>query len=323
MHPIITNYMNESDPHYKNFMGNIRSYNSAMAFASMGAQVDQSVTRRPGPFCYRIHGQIYHATSALHPNPGEVPKYAQLYILDSAQALTERMINQANNGCIRVVMDNLQKLLGDINPFSREYKNMLKFEQDEMLKANRENRIPIEYSMTFLRERVNNVHHGRNNAPTARGEIAAVFHSADGAPPENRDITIHPKSGILQNISILSRLCDPMCYPLLFPYGDSGWTTNLKKAVGQGYVSQLQWYSYHFAIRDGNFNQFINAGKLTHQFMVDAYCKTEANRLNWCRKNQNTIRAEDYDILHRFVNNTNVEDVNILLGKKLYCLQPS
>ena len=57
---------------------------------------------------------------------------------------------------------------------------MLKFEQDEMLKANRENRTPIEYSMTFLRERVNNVLPGRTNTPTARGEIAAVFHSADG-----------------------------------------------------------------------------------------------------------------------------------------------
>ena len=172
--------------------------------------------------------------------------------------------------------------------------------------------------MTFLRERVNNVHPGRTNAPTERGEIAAVFHSADGAPSENRDITIYPKSGILQNISILSRLCDPMCYPLLFPYGDTGWTTDLKKAVGQGNVSQLQWHSYHFAIRDGNFNEFLNnAGKLAHQFMVDAYCKTEANRLNWFRKNQNTVRAEDYDVLHRFVNNHNFEDVNILPGKKV------
>ena len=103
------------------------------------------------------------------------------------------------------------------------------------------------------------------------------------------------------------------CYPLLFPYGYSGWTTDLKKAAGQGNVSQLQWYSYHFAIRDGNFKDFLNAGKLTHQFMVDAYCKTEANRLYWFRKNQNTIRAEYYDVLHRFVNNHNFEDVNLSL----------
>ena len=319
MHPYIKNCMSGSDPNSKNFMEHIRSYNSAMAFASMGAQVDESVIRRSGPYCYRIHGQIYHATSALHPREGESHKFAQLYILDSAQALHERMNNPANSRCMTVVMENLQNLLCQVNPFSREYNNMMTFERNEMLKAHRDNRAPIEYSMTFLKESVNHnaVHPGRTSAPTARGEIAAVFHSADGAPPENRDITIHPKSGNLQNISILSRLCDPMCYPLLFPYGDSGWTTDIKKAVGHGNVSQLQWYSYHFAIRVGSFNQFLNSGKLTHQFMVDAYCKTEANRLNWFRKNQNSIRAEEYDVLHRFVNNQNRDDLNLFPGKQI------
>ncbi|XP_059179144.1 uncharacterized protein LOC131958244 [Physella acuta] len=319
MHPYISNCMSGSDPNSKNFMENIRSYNSAMAFASMGAQVDEAVTRRSGPYCYRIHGQIYHATSALYPREGESPKFAQLYILDSAQALKARMSNPANSGCMTEVMENLQNLFCEINPLSKEYNNLRTFEKNEMLRANRDNRAPIEYSMTFLKESVvhNDVHPGRSKAPTARGEIAAVFHSADGAPPENRDITIHPKNGNLRNISILSRLCDPMCYPVLFPYGDSGWTTDLKKNKGQENVSQLQWYSYHFAIRVGKFNQFLNAGKLTHQFMVDAYCKTEANRLNWFRKNQNSIRAEDYDVLHRFVNNQNQDDVTRFPGKRI------
>ena len=317
LHPSIANYMNGSDLHCKNFMDNIRSYNSAMAFASMGAQIDHTVATHSGPFCYRIHGQIYHSTSALHSKQGESPKYAQLYILDSAQALHERMNNPANYGCIHTVMENLQFILEDINPFSRHYKNMLKFEQEEMQKANQENRPPREYSMTFLRKGVNSIHPGRTNHSTATEEIAAVFHSADGAPPENRDITIHLRSGGLKNISILSRLCDPLCYPLLFPYGDSGWSVDIQKTRGQGHVSQLQWYSFHFAIRDGHFNQFLNAGKLTHQFVVDAYCKTEANRLQWVLKNQSELRAEDYDVLYQFVNRKELSDINVLPGKKV------
>jgi hypothetical protein len=45
-------------PNYANFIENIRSYNSALAFASMGA----SIASPPGygPYCFRIHGQIYH-----------------------------------------------------------------------------------------------------------------------------------------------------------------------------------------------------------------------------------------------------------------------
>jgi hypothetical protein len=101
MHPDIVFYMtNADDANSKNFRSNIRSYNSAMAFASMGAQVDEKVTRRAGPFCYRIHGQIYHKTSGLHPNEGETAKYSQLYILDTTEATNARMNNPANNNCI-------------------------------------------------------------------------------------------------------------------------------------------------------------------------------------------------------------------------------
>ena len=51
-------------------------------------------------------------------------------------------------------MEHLQFILEDIHPFSRHYKHMLKFEQEEMQKANLENRPPREYSMTFLRKGV-------------------------------------------------------------------------------------------------------------------------------------------------------------------------
>lgn len=42
---------------YKNFKQNIRSYNSALAFASMGANVQQFTK---GPNFFKIHGQVYH-----------------------------------------------------------------------------------------------------------------------------------------------------------------------------------------------------------------------------------------------------------------------
>ena len=42
----------------KNFRDYIRQYNSAFAFASLGANIDKIKTR--GPYCFHIHGQIYH-----------------------------------------------------------------------------------------------------------------------------------------------------------------------------------------------------------------------------------------------------------------------
>jgi hypothetical protein len=38
-----------------------------------------------GPYCFWIHGQIYHLVSALYPNEANEPRYGQAYIFDSAE----------------------------------------------------------------------------------------------------------------------------------------------------------------------------------------------------------------------------------------------
>ncbi len=65
----------------RHFHDNIRSYNSALAFASMEAKLDPPSGR--GPFVYRIHDQIYHSIGNLYPEEGEKPSYGQLYIMDA------------------------------------------------------------------------------------------------------------------------------------------------------------------------------------------------------------------------------------------------
>ena len=74
----------------------------------------------------------------------------------------------------------------------------------------------------------------------------------------------------------------------------------------------LRWYSYHFAIHDGHFNQFLNAGKLTHQFVVDAFFKTAATRLQCVLINQSELIAEDNYVLYKFVNRQESRDINII-----------
>ncbi|UYV73357.1 hypothetical protein LAZ67_10002836 [Cordylochernes scorpioides] len=49
----------------KNFMENIRSVNSALAFASMGANL--APPPGYGPYCFRINGQIYHHSATMAP----------------------------------------------------------------------------------------------------------------------------------------------------------------------------------------------------------------------------------------------------------------
>jgi hypothetical protein len=42
------------------FRDQIRMYNSVLAFTSLGAKVDKSVTSGIGPYSFRIQGELYH-----------------------------------------------------------------------------------------------------------------------------------------------------------------------------------------------------------------------------------------------------------------------
>jgi len=61
-------------------------------------------------------------------------------------------------------------------------------------------------------------------------------------------------------------------------------------------VTQMEYYSYLLSIR-ASFNPILNAGKLFQQYVVDAYVKVKANRLNFIQCNQNQLRVEDYCVL--------------------------
>lgn len=68
-----------------------------MAFASIGGKFE-TASHTTAQFV-RIHGQIYHNISALHPQTNNDRRYGQIYILDSDDALNERLkqLNQQSS----------------------------------------------------------------------------------------------------------------------------------------------------------------------------------------------------------------------------------
>ncbi|GJY29161.1 reverse transcriptase domain-containing protein, partial [Tanacetum coccineum] len=84
---LITNEYNKSAA----FIDNIRHYNSMFAFTSMGGKVDDTVNYRRGPFCYHIHGENYHRVGSLLLGTDKTPKFAQLYIFDTENEITNRI----------------------------------------------------------------------------------------------------------------------------------------------------------------------------------------------------------------------------------------
>ncbi|OWZ01244.1 Helitron helicase [Phytophthora megakarya] len=71
---------------------------------------------------------------------------------------------------------------------------------------------------------------GTHNTPTA-SEVAAVIIDANAAQP--RDIVLYTRQGGFNRIYETNTHYDPLQYPLLHPYGESGWTYKLPYASEQ------------------------------------------------------------------------------------------
>ena len=132
-----------------------------------------------------------------------------------------------------------------------------------------------------MRIRVEGRYQRKYNTPAAANEVVAIFRSSDDAPLLDQNIQVYEKArSAFKTLNVLDPNTNPMSYPLLFSHGESGWTTNMPhhQAGSRGNnVTLLQFYSYRFAVRP--FDSFLNAGKLTQQYIVDAYVKVEINRL--------------------------------------------
>mmetsp|Transcript_5481 Transcript_5481/g.9654 ORF Transcript_5481/g.9654 Transcript_5481/m.9654 type:complete len:238 (-) Transcript_5481:280-993(-) len=83
----ISSLLKGSDERSKEFLENIRSYNGTLAFASINSEID--VFKTPGPYVYRVHGQIYHRISPV--DPGKYcPRFNQLYFINRSEAVKYR-----------------------------------------------------------------------------------------------------------------------------------------------------------------------------------------------------------------------------------------
>lgn len=187
---------------------------------------------------------------------------------------------------------------------------MGEIEKEEEDRAMLENREIKPITMCIKRNRI--VDKNTFNLRTCN-EVAIVVVREDGLPPSERDICIYPKLEAPIPISSLSANVDPMTYPLLFPHGDSGWTVNIKHADGVRSVTCLQYYSYRLAHR-GTFNPCLLGGKLTQQYIVDAWSKVEGERLKYCRMQQKKLRSEMYCGLMDYIKTKSDED-NVKPGK--------
>ncbi|XGW24687.1 hypothetical protein V3C99_006267 [Haemonchus contortus] len=206
--------------------------------ASMGAQVETPQGR--GPYCYRIHGQIYHRLGPLHPRDGEPRQYGQIYYL----AAQQRLGHVRSSDCEPGLMRFLSGILANVNANAQSYKMMYEVEQMETAMAAQENRAPANIRMVLEESPLRGSERRLYDLPTAN-EVAVVYVVEDNDVPASRSLAVHLRSATeeqFRNISDIDKICDPLIYPLLFPTGAGESRADLNR-VNVAWVFRTMPYS--------------------------------------------------------------------------------
>jgi len=302
------------DSHIKsnNFFKHIRSYNSSFSFASFNANLVNFPNRQPGPYCFKIQGQIYYQiNTALYAAQNENPTYGQLFIVDSNEAINYRLIE--NSELDLEIIQNLERIMRESNVFAQSYQMMgEELENQRRLEIESGELLPELQLLFALRPDMNQ---RRYNAQRTN-EVAAVFRTtADGEIPESYVTIRNRRTKSLQNISTMDPNVEPWIYPLFYPYGTQGWHCNLTIVNSNKRITRGQYIKYRIAIRD-EFNVFILGRRLFQQWLVDNYVKIEKDRINYCRDHQKELRTETYQGLRDYMQ-TMANNLNGRIGKMI------
>ncbi|XP_076959484.1 uncharacterized protein LOC143635573 [Bidens hawaiensis] len=292
----------------RDFMKNIRAYNSMFSMTSFGAKVDNTVNRGSGPYVFKIAGQVHHWIGSLCPSPNERPRFLQMYIYDTENEISNRLHALSNENQSKLKPE-IVRLLLSILESCNELVKLFRTARDLISSTNMPCFNICLYGSTNVRS------YGK---PIA-GSIGAIV--SDGDPTCHQlDIIIRHKYDGQQRISKLHKLYMPLQYPLLFPYGDSGWSPSLSLRVADGSrhkrMTINMYYSYVLHDRSNLYTLPLRGGRLLQQYIVDAYVCIEENRLDYIRHNQHIFRNEFLQGLYDAVQRGDTEGREV--GKRVF-----
>ncbi len=208
-------YYYGTDTKSRNFRRYINSFNNSFCMTSAG--VDRYYPPGRGPPVFAIQGVPHHRSGSLRAPEGDYSaKYAQLYLVDTAEAADIRIAEQRSkyfkSKAAKAIMKELGEWLVANNEFVAKFKMAIeRQEQDEA----------EDLCLIFEDKGPANSHQGRWNAPSSRGLCGLITNINDINEKERyRDIILHCKGSTrLQSICELNELYDPLHYVLLFPTG--------------------------------------------------------------------------------------------------------
>ncbi|XP_076885786.1 uncharacterized protein LOC143535408 [Bidens hawaiensis] len=290
-----------SDAKSKFFLKNIRRYNSMFSFTSMGGKIDKSINKGNAPFIFRLSGQNYHNIGSLLPTTGSKPKFAQLYIYDTDNEVSNRqtIFDQSDNGNSSTsnvidlqIIQQLKHMLDSHNQLVKCYR---------MARDCFSENPAVDLKLRLIGRRQNDAR--TYNLPTA-SEVAALIVGDIGDCIDNRDIIFKTQEGGLQTVNEHHPSYLALQYPLIYPYGEDNYTVDiLHRGVAQDSeakrkkTTMREFFAYRIQDRVNEFSMTLNSRSLFQQQLVDGYMMIESERLYYIRREQKALRCETFENL--------------------------
>ncbi|KAL7237372.1 hypothetical protein ACSBR2_003627 [Camellia fascicularis] len=196
----------------KEFRTYVRTYNNCFAFTSFGVKYDKELCRRnKGIYTFRIQGQVYHFINELT-SSDENLSHLQLYFYGTDHEIQNRM--KSSEKLNPIILERLIKI-SHLNPYSIFFRRLEHIDHLNSVQI-------IIRSNVSLDQRI-------YNQPSA-SQVAAIWSENDVLTKEiSRDIVVHQISGHSEKVQWYFGCYDPLQYPLLFPYGESGWHYGIER----------------------------------------------------------------------------------------------
>ncbi|OMO77055.1 hypothetical protein COLO4_25375 [Corchorus olitorius] len=252
---------------------------------------DNSVNRGGGPFVFRIFKQNYHLMSSLLPLEGQQPKFAQLYMFDGDDELNHSLgiFGQAdsNYNLDREIVEGLTNMLDSFNELVRSFR----YARD-MIQQHPQRQFRLK--LIAARESDSQMY----NPPTAM-EIAALIPDDIGQSTDGRDVIVQHRDQSFQRINDLHPLYMAMQYPLLFPYRQDTFHSDIpfvrspiRQPISRKCLTMRDYYAYLIQQRFVESNSLLRGSRLFQQFVVDVFATIEEGRLRYIRQNQSAFRFD-------------------------------
>ncbi|CAF0968534.1 unnamed protein product, partial [Brachionus calyciflorus] len=233
-HPTLLRLLGRDNQNYmeidirKNFINNIREYNSTFSMAAVLTNFDRAdmdnhfndfhrrnARGRPIPFLYRMHGRVYYKIAPMFNGleGNQNLRAVQCLMMDSDQAILDAMernfplnVMLEANRLLRGRIQFIHRMLLDSNPLVQFFLTNIEILQ----RQNRKDPLTLRCWMTRnvpLNKTVPLNQQGQRQLAKApvQGEIAAVFSDFDGLPPEGTILYAQAREVGMPLIGILAQ----------------------------------------------------------------------------------------------------------------------